>query len=269
MCSSTSFIDRLHSSKLFCIPNVLHKRFGNFARTAQGRLDSCWAGAILPRLQSCPITYVTFLIVRKLTRSTAALLVQLLFAVSVFAQQTQYIYDPFGRLIGVIDQDGRITIYDYDPAGNLLGIRRPEATTPVTITLVNPSSGVVGTVVEILGVGFASIPPRTISRSMACRPSSRPPARIVSSPTSQRARPPVQSRSQPRFGSATSRDPFRVPGITVQPSETTVAVGRQRRFTAIVAETMDQRVVWSVNGFPGGQRHNRNDRRRWNLQGAG
>lgn len=178
--------------------------------------------------------------------------VQLAFAPLAVAQETRYIYDPLGRLIGVIDQDGRITIYDYDPAGNLLGIRRPETTTPVTITLVNPSIGVVGTQVEILGVGFSALP---TANELAFN--GVPAVVMAASPNRLVTQVPAGATSGPitlttPLGSATSPAPFRVPGIMVQPSHTTIAVGRQRRFMAAVAETMDQRVVWSVNGFIGG-----------------
>jgi YD repeat-containing protein len=68
-------------------------------------------------------------------------IIQLAMAFSAVAQETRYIYDPAGRLIGVVDQEGRITIYEYDAVGNLLAIRRPEATAAVAITFVNPSIG--------------------------------------------------------------------------------------------------------------------------------
>src|SRR5688572_25471779 len=85
-------------------------------------------------------------------------IIQLAIAFSAVAQETRYIYDPSGRLIGVVDQEGRITIYEYDEVGNLLAVRQPEATAPVVITFVNPGAGTFEMSVEILGVGFGIVP---------------------------------------------------------------------------------------------------------------
>lgn len=36
------------------------------------------------------------------------------------AAQEKFDYDPLGRLVRVVDEQGRVTNYVYDPAGNLL-----------------------------------------------------------------------------------------------------------------------------------------------------
>src|SRR5262249_31044514 len=72
------------------------------------------------------------------------------------AQETRYIYDALGRLIGVVDSAGRTTLYEYDPAGNILAVQRLEASGTVGITLVNPDIGPAGTPVEIFGFGFSA-----------------------------------------------------------------------------------------------------------------
>jgi YD repeat-containing protein len=79
-----------------------------------------------------------------------------------FAQEVRYIYDAAGRLIAVIDAQGRATIYDYDETGNLLAVRRPDVTTTVAITYVNPNAGLAGDVVDIFGVGFIDTPTVTV-----------------------------------------------------------------------------------------------------------
>ena len=57
------------------------------------------------------------------------------------AQEIRYVYDELGRLIAVMDEQGRTAIYEYDEVGNLLAIRRTDATGPVAITFVNPNKG--------------------------------------------------------------------------------------------------------------------------------
>src|SRR2546425_8152338 len=86
-----------------------------------------------------------------------AVLILLLVAHGVTAQEIHYIYDKLGRLIGVVDTQGRTAIYEYDPVGNLLAIRRQDATGPVAITFINPNQGTFGTRVEIFGIGFSPV----------------------------------------------------------------------------------------------------------------
>jgi YD repeat-containing protein len=71
------------------------------------------------------------------------------------ADQSQYYYDDLGRLVGVADGAGNMAVYVYDPVGNLLSVQRyTTATTGIGIFLILPSSGTIGTSVEIRGYGF-------------------------------------------------------------------------------------------------------------------
>ena len=83
-----------------------------------------------------------FLINRKFIFIAGLILV--LAAHSVQAQEIRYFYDELGRLIAVMDEQGRTAIYEYDEVGNLLAIRRTDATGPVAITFFNPDKGRVG-----------------------------------------------------------------------------------------------------------------------------
>lgn len=73
------------------------------------------------------------------------------------AQEIRYAYDELGRLIAVMDEQGRTAIYEYDEVGNLLAIRRTDATGPVAITFFNPNEGPIGTRVEIFGIGYIRV----------------------------------------------------------------------------------------------------------------
>ena len=55
------------------------------------------------------------------------------------AGEERFDYDELGRLIRVIDEQGRVTTYSYDPAGNLLDVvAEGAAQTPPTISSVSP-----------------------------------------------------------------------------------------------------------------------------------
>jgi YD repeat-containing protein len=72
-----------------------------------------------------------------------------------------YVYDPLGRLVGVLDGSGGIAKYVYDPVGNLTAILRDQTSppfTPVLVTGFTPTSGSVGTTVTISGAGFSTTP---------------------------------------------------------------------------------------------------------------
>ena len=89
----------------------------------------------------------------KRTSSFTVWLVLVLALHSAQAQEIRYVYDELGRLIAVMDEQGRTAIYEYDEVGNLLAIRRSDATGPVAITFFNPTEGPIGTRVEIFGIG--------------------------------------------------------------------------------------------------------------------
>jgi YD repeat-containing protein len=168
------------------------------------------------------------------------------------AQETRYIYDPLGRLVGVAEPQGQFTIYDYDEVGNLLAVRRPDTTAPVAITFVNPAAGPAGTQVEVFGAGFSTV--STANQISFNGVSSQV---LSASATRLVTQVPIGATSGPinvttPLGSAASPEVFRVPGIAVSPGQTTVPSGQLRQFTATVSESSDQRANWSVNGIPGG-----------------
>lgn len=69
-----------------------------------------------------------------------------------------YIYDPLGRLVGVVDAaTNEASIYQYDATGNLLAIVRQSAAV-VSIIDFSPPNGPVGTTVTISGTGFSATP---------------------------------------------------------------------------------------------------------------
>jgi YD repeat-containing protein len=84
-------------------------------------------------------------------------------ATANFSLQTQgpgagsYVYDPLGRLVGVILQNGNTVIYNYDAVGTLLSITR-QSSSQLAILTFSPGRGPVGTTVTISGTGFSSTP---------------------------------------------------------------------------------------------------------------
>ena len=76
------------------------------------------------------------------------------------AQEVRYIYDDLNRLIGVVDPQGNAAEYVYDAVGNMLQIKRftVDPTANVSISLVIPSKGTVGTSVQLFGKGFSADP---------------------------------------------------------------------------------------------------------------
>lgn len=70
----------------------------------------------------------------------ALALVSVLFPALLFVStcalggEERYDYDLLGRLIRVVDEQGRVTEYDYDAAGNILAVRRVETRSPPTVS---------------------------------------------------------------------------------------------------------------------------------------
>src|SRR5262245_9426720 len=60
---------------------------------------------------------------------------------AAFAGTERYDYDPVGRLVRVIDEQGRVTEYVYDAAGNILQVINSGAGSalPPSIVSINPT----------------------------------------------------------------------------------------------------------------------------------
>ena len=65
-----------------------------------------------------------------------------LFAVPAFAGEERYDYDALGRLVRVIDEQGRVTEYVYDAAGNILQVitRAAGSAQPPAVTAFSPDA---------------------------------------------------------------------------------------------------------------------------------
>ena len=168
----------------------------------------------------------------------------------------QYVYDPLGRLIAVIDQQGNVAAYVYDAVGNILAIERVDASGipgAVAIFLVLPNSGTAGTTVTIIGRGFSSTPAQNtvafngvgavVAASTGNQITTSVPAGattgsiVVTSPA----------------GSAISPAPFMVPGtIAITPPSADIATRGNLQFTASQTGNPSATFNWSVNGITGG-----------------
>lgn len=60
--------------------------------------------------------------------------------VTSHAGEERFDYDPLGRLIRAVDEQGRVTEYVYDPAGNLLQVITAGTAAPPTITAITPEN---------------------------------------------------------------------------------------------------------------------------------
>lgn len=89
-------------------------------------------------------------------RLLASALPLTMFAVGVaYAANVQYIYDPAGRLTGVIDQNGNAAEYVYDASGNITSILRPAAGS-INVLGFSPALGPVSANITITGTGFSA-----------------------------------------------------------------------------------------------------------------
>lgn len=167
----------------------------------------------------------------------------------LWAQQggITYIYDDLGRLVGVVDQAGNAASYTYDAVGNILSISRYNVSGPVSITLVSPNKGKVGTPVTIFGTGFS---PNPVENQVSFSGVSA--IVTASSLKSLSTSVPVGAATGPitvtaPLGSATSPEPFIVL-VDVEISPTSVAIfpNGWQQFTS------NTQVIWKVNGLIGG-----------------
>lgn len=178
--------------------------------------------------------------------------VQLLTAFPAAAQETRYVYDSLGRLINVVDSQGRVAVYVYDAVGNLIAVRRLDSSDSVAITFVSPAIGVVGTVVEIFGAGFTEMPAanQVAFNGIAAPVAEASLTRLVTQVPPGATSGPITVTTA--LGSATSPESFLIPTMAVLPTQATVVLEQTRQFAAAVTAIGDQRVTWSVNGLVGG-----------------
>ncbi len=168
----------------------------------------------------------------------------------------QYVYDPLGRLMAVIDQQGDVAAYVYDAVGNILAIQRVDASgiaDAVAIFLVLPNSGTAGTMVTIMGRGFSATPAQNtvafngvgagVAASTGNQITTSVPAGattgsiVVTSPA----------------GSAISPTPFMVPDtIAITPPSADIVTRGTLQFTASQTGNPSATFNWSVNGIIGG-----------------
>ena len=190
-------------------------------------------------------------------RLCAGLLLALLLpAVSAPAQEIRYLYDALNRLVGVVDQQGNAAEYVYDAVGNLLQIKRfdVDPNAAVSITLVSPSKGSVGTPVQIFGKGFSPTPSQNtvtfgggtapVTAATATRLTTTVPAGATTGPLTVTV----------GTFTATSPEPFTVlQSLAVVPDQADVALGGTVDFQATLGGTpLLGGVTWRVNGSVGG-----------------
>ncbi len=83
------------------------------------------------------------------------------FASAQMNQDVHYVYDPLGRLVGVIDPAVGTARYTYDAVGNITSVTRP---LPDVVSIIDfsPHQGPVGTQVTIYGTGFGTVANTTV-----------------------------------------------------------------------------------------------------------
>ena len=172
---------------------------------------------------------------------------------SATAQQgntTTYVYDANGRLQAVISPAGDATVFEYDAAGNITAIRRLPATA-LAIFSFSPQEGLPGDQVTFIGIGFgggvndvsfngasATVVSFTPSKVVAIVPANATTGLVtITTPT----------------GSVTTATPFTIAGLRITPATVSMKFGESVQFTSeVLPATLDQAVVWSVEGVVGG-----------------
>jgi YD repeat-containing protein len=172
------------------------------------------------------------------------------------AQEIRYFYDGLNRLVGVVDQQGNAAEYVYDSVGNILQIKRfnVDPLANVSISLVTPSKGNVGTTVQIFGKGFSPTPGQntvtfsggataTVMAATGTSLTTTVPSGAITGPIAVTA----------PLGSATSPEPFTLlEALAVTPDQADVALGGTVDFQASLGGTPTAAVTWRVNGIVGG-----------------
>src|SRR5574337_1907201 len=171
------------------------------------------------------------------------------------AQQTCYGYDEAGRLTAVVNEQGQTIVYDYDAVGNILATHRNDATGPVAITFVHPTTAVGGAQIVVLGTGFSTDPAQdhatiggvtaTVTAATTCSVSVVVPPNALAGPGSIQVTTPS--------GSATYSGSFSLGvSVIVSPPTAEAVINQTIGFVATVTGAADQRVTWSVAGIAGG-----------------
>lgn len=167
-----------------------------------------------------------------------------------------YIYDSLNRLVGVVDQQGNMSVYVYDAVGNLLRIDRVDASSisgALGITLVTPNRGQVGTAVQIFGKGFGATPSANAVRfngTLATVTEAAPNRLLTTVPSGATTGSVTVTVSA---DTATSPSPFTVGAvIAVTPSTATVWMNGTVQFAATEGGSPTTAVTWAVNGITGG-----------------
>ena len=193
---------------------------------------------------------------KNLLRTFATALIALICTVtplSVAAQQggtTTYVYDDNGRLHAVISPTGEAVVYDYDAAGNITSIRRLAADA-LAIFSFSPHEGMPGDQVTFVGVGFGAGVTAVSFNGASATIVSVTPSRVVATVPPSATTGPV-TITTPR-GSVTTATPFTIAGVRVSPATALVRFGESVQFAAeVLPFTIDQSVIWSVNGSVGG-----------------
>ena len=172
---------------------------------------------------------------------------------SAVAQQggtTTYVYDANGRLHAVISPGGEAAVYEYDAAGNITAIRRLAANALAILSFA-PQEGLPGDLVTFIGVGFgAGVTDVSFNGASAAIVSVTPSKVIATVPAT--ATTGLVTITTPT-GSVTTATPFTIAGLRITPSFAAVKFSESVQFTAeVLPATLDQTVVWSVDGIVGG-----------------
>jgi YD repeat-containing protein len=175
-------------------------------------------------------------------------------ALSVTAQQqgstTRYVYDESGRLHAVISPTGEAVVYEYDAAGNITSVQRLAADA-LALFGFSPHEGLPGDQVTFVGIGFSGGVSNVSFNGVSATIVSVSPSVVVAQVPEGATTGPV-TITTPR-GSVTTSTPFTIVGLRVSPTNARVDFGQTAQFSAqVLPLTLDQSVVWSVNGIDGG-----------------
>ncbi|HKQ52749.1 MAG TPA: RHS repeat domain-containing protein [Pyrinomonadaceae bacterium] len=173
---------------------------------------------------------------------------------SVTAQQqgttTRYVYDENGRLHAVISPTGEAVVYEYDAAGNITSIQRLAADA-LALFAFSPHEGLPGDHVTFVGTGFGDGVSNVSFNGVSAEVISVAPSVVVAA-VPEGATTGLVTITTPR-GSVSTATPFTIAGLRVTPSFARIDFGQTGQFTAqVFPSTLDQTVVWSVNGIDGG-----------------